>query len=109
MLNELAAQAGVGITLLEQELPVPPEVEGAAELLGLDPLYIANEGKVLIFVAEDQADRALEVLRQHPLGREARDIGRVTEEHPGLVVLHTVIGGRRVVDLLSGEQLPRIC
>ncbi len=109
VLNELAAQAGVGITLLEQELPVPPEVEGAAELLGLDPLYIANEGKVLIFVAEDQADRALEVLRQHPLGREARDIGRVTEEHPGLVVLHTVIGGRRVVDLLSGEQLPRIC
>ncbi len=108
-LNELAEQAGLGMDLWESELPISPEVEGAAELLGLDPLYVANEGKVLIFVAEDQADRALEALRQHPLGREARDIGRVTQEHPGLVVLHTVIGGRRVVDMLSGEQLPRIC
>ncbi len=108
-LNELAEQAGVGMELFEAEVPVTPEVEGAAELLGLDPLYVANEGKVLVFVPPDQAERALEILKNHPLGREARDIGRVTEEHPGLVVLHTLIGGRRVVDMLSGEQLPRIC
>ncbi len=108
-LNELAEQAGVGMELWEPELPIPPEVEGAAELLGLDPLYIANEGKVLIFVPEHQAQKALEVLQSHPLGRDARDIGRVTADHPGTVVLHTRIGGRRVVDLLSGEQLPRIC
>ena len=108
-LNEVANQSAVGIELEESNLPVRPEVNAACELLGLDPLYVANEGKVLVLVAPEDADLVLNKMRQHPLGRESCIIGRVVSEHPGRVILHTCIGGRRIVDMLSGEQLPRIC
>jgi hydrogenase expression/formation protein HypE len=108
-LNEVAKQSAVGIELEESNLPVRPEVNAACELLGLDPLYVANEGKVLVVVAPEDAHQVLNKMRQHPLGRESCIIGRVVSEHPGRVVLHTGIGGRRIVDMLSGEQLPRIC
>ena len=108
-LNEVANQSAVGIELEESNLPVRPEVNAACELLGLDPLYVANEGKVLVLVAPEDADQVLHKMRQHPLGRESCIIGRVVSEHPGRVILHTCIGGRRIVDMLSGEQLPRIC
>jgi hydrogenase expression/formation protein HypE len=108
-LNEVANQSMVGIELEESNLPVRPEVNAACELLGLDPLYVANEGKVLVLVAPEDAEQVLHKMRQHPLGRESCIIGRVVSEHPGRVVLHTSVGGRRIVDMLSGEQLPRIC
>ncbi|MGW8207714.1 MAG: hydrogenase expression/formation protein HypE [Syntrophobacteria bacterium] len=108
-LNEVANQSAVGIELEESSLPVRPEVNAACEMLGLDPLYVANEGKVLVMVAPEDADQVLYKMRQHPLGRDSCIIGRVVSEHPGRVVLHTGIGGRRIVDMLSGEQLPRIC
>jgi hydrogenase expression/formation protein HypE len=108
-LNEMAGRAGVGIRLDEEPLPIPPDVEGVCEILGLDPLYVANEGNFLAIVAEGQGARAVETLRQHPLGARAALIGRVTAEHPGVVVMKTRIGGERIVDMMSGEQLPRIC
>ena len=108
-LNEVANQSAVGIELEESSLPVRHEVNAACEMLGLDPLYVANEGKVLVMVAPEDADQVLHKMRQHPLGRDSCIIGRVVSEHPGRVVLHTGIGGRRIVDMLSGEQLPRIC
>ncbi len=108
-LNEIARVAGVGIELDEASLPVRPEVQGACELLGLDPLYVANEGKMLFVIAPDVAEHVLEAMRGHPLGQDAAVIGRVVDEHPGRVVMRSRIGGRRVVDVLSGEQLPRIC
>jgi hydrogenase expression/formation protein HypE len=108
-LNEIAASAKVGITLEEAKIPVWDQVKGACEILGLDPLYVANEGKCLAIVAEEAVEVALEAMRSHPLGREAAIIGRVVKEHPGTVVLHSQVGGKRVVDMLSGEQLPRIC
>jgi len=108
-LNEVANQSAVGIELKESNLPVRPEVNAACELLGLDPLYVANEGKVLVLVAPEDAEQVLHKMRQHPLGRESCIIGRVVSEHPGRVVLRTSLGGRRIVDMLSGEQLPRIC
>jgi hydrogenase expression/formation protein HypE len=108
-LNEVANQSAVGIELVESNLPVRPEVKAACEMLGLDPLYVANEGKVLVLVAPEDADPVLHKMRRHPLGRESCTIGRVVSEHPGRVVLQTGIGGRRIVDMLSGEQLPRIC
>jgi hydrogenase expression/formation protein HypE len=108
-LNEIAAQAGVGIRLDEVAIPLSEEVRGACEILGLDPLYVANEGKMLAIVAPEAADEALAAMRAHPLGTEAAVIGEVVEEHPGKVFLRSRIGGMRVVDMLSGEQLPRIC
>lgn len=108
-LNEIAGQAGVGIQLDEAAIPIGDAVRGACEILGFDPLYVANEGKCLVFVAREQADAVLSVLRAHPLGKRAAVIGRVVAEHPGRVVLRSRIGGRRVVDMISGEQLPRIC
>ena len=108
-LNEVASQSAVGIELEESHLPVRPEVKAACEMLGLDPLYVANEGKVLVMVAPEDADLVLNKMRQHPLGRESYIIGRVVSEHPGRVILQTGVGGRRIVDMLSGEQLPRIC
>jgi hydrogenase expression/formation protein HypE len=108
-LNEIAMQAGVGIRLEEVHLPIREEVRGACEILGLDPLYVANEGKCLLIVASDAAEAVLATMRAHPLGREAAIIGEVVQEHPGRVFLHSRIGGLRVVDMLSGEQLPRIC
>jgi hydrogenase expression/formation protein HypE len=108
-LNEIAATAGVGIHLDEASIPVREEVRGACEILGLDPLYVANEGKCLVLVAEKMADRVLASMREDSRGREAARIGEVVEEHPRKVVLRSRIGGRRVVEMLSGEQLPRIC
>jgi hydrogenase expression/formation protein HypE len=108
-LNEIAAQAGVGVQLEEARIPVWEEVRGACEILGLDPLYVANEGKCLVIVAREAADAVLTAMQNHPLGREAAVIGEVVEDHPGKVFMRSRIGGRRVVDMLSGEQLPRIC
>jgi hydrogenase expression/formation protein HypE len=108
-LNEIAANAGVGIVLEETRIPVWDQVKGACEILGLDPLYVANEGKCLAIVAAEAAEAVLEAMRSHPLGREAAIIGQVVEQHPGTVILRSQVGGKRVVDMLSGEQLPRIC
>ncbi len=108
-LNEIAASAGVGILLEEASIPIWDEVKGACEILGLDPLYVANEGKCLAIVAPQAAEAALEAMRSHPLGEEAAIIGQVVEQHPGVVSLRSRVGGKRVVDMLSGEQLPRIC
>jgi hydrogenase expression/formation protein HypE len=107
--NELAAQAGVGIRLQETAIPVAEPVRAACEILGLDPLYVANEGRLLAVVARERAEEALETLRAQPLGRGAAIVGEVTGEAAGRVTLRSSIGGTRIVDLLSGEQLPRIC
>ena len=108
-LNEIARQSGVGMTIEEAAIPVLPQVEAACELLGLDPLYIANEGKLVAIVAAEAAEGALAALRDHPLGRQAQRIGVVTADPHHFVQMNTRFGGRRVVDWLSGEQLPRIC
>jgi len=109
VLNELAEASKVGIEFEEQKVPVRPAVNAAGEMLGLDPLYIANEGKLVAFVSESQAEKALLAMRNHALGKDAALIGRVTAEHPGRVIAKTAIGGSRVVDLPAGELLPRIC
>jgi hydrogenase expression/formation protein HypE len=108
-LNEIARTAGVGISLDERAFPIPAEVRDACGLLGLDPLYVANEGKLLAFVAPDDVDRVLSAMHAHPLGTRAAVIGRCVAEHPGMVSARTALGGTRVVDLPIGEQLPRIC
>jgi hydrogenase expression/formation protein HypE len=108
-LNEWAGAASLGIEVQETAIPVREEVRGACEILGLDPLYVANEGKVVVAVAPGAADRALAALRAHPLGRQAAIVGQVTGEHAGRVVLRTMLGARRILDMLIGEQLPRIC
>ncbi|WP_067860296.1 hydrogenase expression/formation protein HypE [Nocardia shimofusensis] len=108
-LNEIARAAGIGVSLDETALPVPAAVRDACGLLGLDPMYVANEGKLIAFVAPEDADRVLEAMRAHPLGAHAAVIGVCVEEHPGMVVARTALGGTRVVDLPAGEQLPRIC
>lgn len=109
VVNEIAESAGVGISLVENTIPILEEVRGACEILGLDPLYIANEGKLLAFVAPEDSEKILNVMRTHPLGKNTVVIGEVVADHPGTVVMKTGIGGLRVVDMLSGEQLPRIC
>ncbi len=108
-LNEIAKASGVGIELVERDLPIPPEVGDACGLLGLDPLQVANEGKLLAIVPADRADEVLATMRQHPLGAGACRIGTCVTEHPRMVVARTGLGGTRVVDLPIGEQLPRIC
>lgn len=108
-LNELADQSRVGIEVEETAIPIHEAVRAASELLGLDPLYVANEGKLVAMVAAEDADSVLEAMRQHPLGREAAIIGQVTAENPGRVVLRTLLGTRRLLDMMAGEQLPRIC
>jgi len=108
-LNEIAQASGVGIALDEASLPVRPEVQSACELLGFDPVYVANEGKVVFFVAPEDAEQVLATLRAHPLGRDAARIGAVTAEHPRLLVARTAMGSNRVIPLQIGEQLPRIC
>ena len=108
-LNEMALGSEVGIGLDEHAIPVHGEVRGACEILGLDPLTIANEGKLLAIVAPDKAQLALKVMRDHPLGREAAIIGSVQSDPPGMVFLRTDIGGMRVLDMLVGDPLPRIC
>jgi hydrogenase expression/formation protein HypE len=108
-LNEIAAQARVGIRLWESSIPIGDAVRGACEILGLDPLYVANEGKCIAIVAEEAAEAVLGAMRADPMGREAAIIGQVVEEHPGRVTMRSRIGGWRIVDMLTGEQLPRIC
>jgi hydrogenase maturation factor len=107
--TEIAQPAGVGIVLNESSIPINEDVKGACEILGLDPLYVANEGKLIAIVPPDDAAAALAAMRKHSLGKESAIIGDVTTEHPGFVVMKTRVGGMRVVDMLSGEQLPRIC
>ena len=109
VLNELAVASNVGMEFDEGKVPVRPAVNAACEMLGLDPLYIANEGKLVAFVPGAQAEAVLAVMRSHEFGKEAAIIGHVTEEHPGRVVAKTAIGSSRVVDLPAGELLPRIC
>jgi hydrogenase expression/formation protein HypE len=108
-LNEIAKASQVGIQLDERKLPVPQAVAAACELLGLDPLYVANEGKLIAIAPAALADELLATMRAHPLGRKAAIIGEVVDRHPGMVVARTGIGGKRVVDMMVGEQLPRIC
>ncbi len=108
-INEIAHQSGVGIHLEEAAIPVKPEVEAACELLGLDPINIANEGKLIAVCAAEDAGRLLAAMHAHPLGRQAAVIGKVVEDPNGFVQMKTGFGGRRMVDWLSGEQLPRIC
>jgi hydrogenase expression/formation protein HypE len=108
-LNEIALASSVGVAIDETRLPVRFEVQSACELLGLDPVYVANEGKAVFFVAPEAADRVLEVLRNHPLGRDAARIGQVTTEHKRMLVARTAMGANRVIPTQIGEQLPRIC
>ena len=108
-IKEIALQSGVAITLREEALPINPAVRGVCSILGLDLLFVANEGKLLAFVAPEAAQRTLECIRRHPLGSEAAIIGTVREGEPGRVIMETVVGGMRGVEMLSGEQLPRIC
>jgi hydrogenase expression/formation protein HypE len=108
-LNEIATSSNVGIEIDEPSLPIRTEVQSACELLGLDPVYVANEGKVVFFVAPQAADRALAVLRAHPLGTEAARIGQVTGQHLKMLVARTAMGANRVIATQIGEQLPRIC
>lgn len=109
VLNELADQSKVGFALDEQALPVRAAVQAACEMLGMDPLYVANEGKLVAVVPREHADAILATMRAHPLGQDAAIIGEVVDEHPGMVIARTTIGGRRVVDMPLGEILPRIC
>ena len=108
-LNEIAAQSEVGIELDEAAIPVQEQVRGACEILGFDPMYVANEGKLVAIVAPGAEEDFLPAMRGHVLGREARVIGTVTREHSGLVTMRTLLGTSRIVDMLSGDQLPRIC
>ncbi len=108
-LNEIADVAGVGIEIGEELLPLRTEVKGVCEILGLDPLYLANEGTLVVFVPEDQADAALAAMKGCAAGRAAVIIGKATKQHPRTVVMKTVFGGLRIIDMLVGEQLPRIC
>lgn len=108
-LNEVAAAAGVGVVIRERDVPVPEQVASACAILGMDPIYVANEGKLVAFVPRRHADAVLAAMRAHPLGTKAAVIGECVDDHPGLVVARTALGGTRVVDLPIGEQLPRIC
>jgi len=108
-LKEIAVDSGCGIMIDEKSVPVPPGVKGACELLGLDPLYVANEGILIAIVSPDVAETLVKTMRKHPLGKEACIIGEVRESPSGMVLLRTSIGGTRIVDMLSGDQLPRIC
>ncbi|RSS81946.1 hydrogenase expression/formation protein HypE [Streptomyces sp. WAC06614] len=108
-LNEIATASGTGVVLREGSVPVPPAVANACAVLGLDPLYVANEGKLVAFVPREHADAVLDAMHAHPLGRRAAVVGEAVADHPGLVVARTGLGGTRVIDLPVGEQLPRIC
>ncbi len=108
-LKEIAVDSGFCVFIEEESIPVPPGVRGACELLGLDPLYVANEGILIAIVSPDIAESLVKTMRKHPLGKESRIIGEVKESPSGMVLLRTSIGGTRIVDMLSGDQLPRIC
>ena len=107
--NELARDTNLGVVLDEGAIPVRSWVAGACELLGIDPLYVANEGKLVAVVASEEAGAAIDAMRAHPLGRAAAVIGEVVAEPAGIVVLRTAFGGNRIVDMLVGDPLPRIC
>jgi hydrogenase expression/formation protein HypE len=109
ILNEICSQSHLGITIYETKIPIKPHVASACEILGLDPLYIANEGKLIAIVDPDRAEKILSIMRRNRYGADAAIIGMVTEDVPGTVILKTTIGGSRIVDMLAGEQLPRIC
>jgi hydrogenase expression/formation protein HypE len=109
VLNEIARESRVGIKVDEQAIPVGNAVRGACELLGLDPLYVANEGKLVAFCAETDAEALLAAMRAHPLGRDAAIIGEVVDDPHRFVQMETAFGGNRIIDWLAGEQLPRIC
>ena len=109
VLCELVSGKDFGVQLFEDQIPVKEAVRGMCELLGFDPLYVANEGKVVMVVDREESQRTLDALMNHPLGKDANIIGEIVKDHPGMVVLKTAIGGRRIVDMLAGEQLPRIC
>ena len=108
-LNEIAISSKVGIRIYENKIPVKDEVSGICELLGFDPLYIANEGKLLAFIKADSADEVLKIMRKDEFGKDACIIGEVISDNPGSVFMQTSIGGTRIVEMLTGEQLPRIC
>ncbi len=108
-LNEIAQSSNLGIEIYENQLPILEEVKGACEILGLDPLYIANEGKVLVFVPKEEADKVLSVMKAHKYGKNSAIIGKLCNEHPKMLRMKTTIGSTRIVDMISGEQLPRIC
>jgi hydrogenase expression/formation protein HypE len=108
-LNELADQSGVGMRIEETSIPIHEPVRSASELLGLDPLYVANEGKLVAMVAAEDAQGVLQAMRAHPQGREAAIIGEVVDEHVGRVAMRTILGTHRLLDMLASEQLPRIC
>ena len=109
ILNEIADKSKMGIKIYEENIPTKKEVAAACELLGFDPLYLANEGKLLAFVSAQDTDAVLAAIKTSPYGKDAAAIGEVVENHIGKVVLETRIGGMRIVDMLAGEQLPRIC
>lgn len=108
-LNEIAQNSRAGVRIFEEALPISRAVAAASELLGLDPLYIANEGKCLAMVSPQESERILKAMKKHPYGRHSRIIGEVIREHPGKVLLKTKVGGTRILSMLTGEQLPRIC
>jgi hydrogenase expression/formation protein HypE len=108
-LNEIAQKSDIGIRIYEESMPIKDEVAGICELLGFDPLYLANEGKLLAFVAAEHAEAVLKAIREDPFGQEACVIGEVVTDHVCTVSLKTRIGGERIVDMLTGEQFPRIC
>ncbi|MCK5028084.1 MAG: hydrogenase expression/formation protein HypE [Bacteroidales bacterium] len=109
VLNELAGIVNLGIELIEKDIPVKESVNGLCEILGFDPLYLANEGKVLMVVHQDDAKDIIEIMKKNPLGKESRVIGDIISDHPKMVVGKTEIGGKRIINMLQGEQLPRIC
>jgi hydrogenase expression/formation protein HypE len=108
-LHEIARRSQVGMVIEEQHIPLREEVKGACELLGIDPLYVANEGKLVAIVGREAAEQIVERMRGHRDGQAARIIGEIVADHPGMVVMRTGIGGSRIIDLPLGEQLPRIC
>lgn len=109
VLAELASKQNIGIEINEDTIPVQESVRGLCEIFGFDPLYVANEGKVVMIVAEEDSEKALQIMKNDPLGKKSTEIGNCISSHPRKVLLHTSIGGKRIVDMLTGEQLPRIC
>jgi len=108
-LNEIASASNVGMIIEEERVPVRESVKGISELLGLDPLYLANEGKLIVICPSEEAEQLLKVMKRHPLGRDTEIIGSVIEQNRKRVILHTLIGGHRILDMLTGGQYPRIC
>ena len=108
-LNEFAGKSNTGIVIEEEKIPVKKSVRSVCNILGFDPLYIANEGKFIAILPERDAEKALSIIKQHSYGTNVEIIGSVTTEHPGKVIMHTIVGGSRIVNMLTGEQLPRIC